>query len=112
MSNIHFVYVKINGKHAKQIPMDSGQRTHSDEFKLDIYLKITQLQLQYDDSVAAESSLNRAAPLVANSNNNQNKIIYKVFKHYYYYSVRYVNRTSLSFGEAEIILADSLSSCL
>lgn len=59
------------------IPMESGQRNHSEDFKLDIYLKITQLQLEYGDSVAAESSLNRAAPLVAGTNKNENKIIYK-----------------------------------
>ena len=58
--------------------MESGQRNHSEDFKLDIYLKITQLQLEYGDSVAAESSLNRAAPLVSGTNKNENKIIYKV----------------------------------
>ena len=46
------------------IPLDSGQRNYEDAFKLDIYLKITQLQLEADDSVAAESSLNRATALV------------------------------------------------
>ena len=49
------------------IPLDSGQRNYEDAFKLDIYLKITQLQLEADDSVAAESSLNRATALVSQS---------------------------------------------
>ena len=30
--------------------MESGQRNHDDNFKLSIYLKITQLQLAVDDS--------------------------------------------------------------
>ena len=30
--------------------MESGQRNHDDNFKLSIYLKITQLQLEVDDS--------------------------------------------------------------
>ena len=30
--------------------MESGQRNHDDNFKLQIYLKITQLQLEVDDS--------------------------------------------------------------
>ena len=33
-----------------KIPMESGQRNHDDNFKLQIYLKITQLQLEVDDS--------------------------------------------------------------
>jgi COP9 signalosome complex subunit 4 len=59
------------------IPMESGQRNHDDNFKLQIYLKITQLQLEVDDSVSAESSLNRAAPLVSSTTSKEQKIIYK-----------------------------------
>ena len=40
-----------------KIQLESGQRNHDDQFKLDIYLRITQLQLEYDDSVSAEGSL-------------------------------------------------------
>ena len=49
------------------IPLDSGQRNYSEDFKLDIYLKITQLQLEAEDPVAAESSLNRATALVSST---------------------------------------------
>jgi len=59
------------------IPLDSGQRNYEDAFKLDIYLKITQLQLEADDSVAAESSLNRATALVSQSSCKSSQIIYK-----------------------------------
>ena len=61
------------------IQLESGQRNHDDKFKLDIYLRITQLQLEYDDSVAAEASLSRAAPLISALSEPGQKIIYKVF---------------------------------
>ena len=60
------------------IQLESGQRNHDDKFKLDIYLRITQLQLEYDDSVAAEASLSRAAPLICATSEPKQKIIYKV----------------------------------
>ncbi|KAJ1568788.1 COP9 signalosome complex subunit 4 [Cladochytrium tenue] len=45
------------------IPLDSGHRTVSDEYKLRIYIKIVQLFLEDEDEVSAESYLNRAALL-------------------------------------------------
>jgi len=59
------------------IPLDSGQRNYSEDFKLDIYLKITQLQLEAEDPVAAESSLNRATALVSSTTKKEFQIIYK-----------------------------------
>ena len=41
---------KINQRKLNSIPLDSGQRNYDDDFKLDIYLKITQLQLEAEDS--------------------------------------------------------------
>ena len=40
----------VHGVKSFEIPMESGQRNHDDNFKLQIYLKITQLQLEVDDS--------------------------------------------------------------
>ena len=44
------LYIKNNIQISLEIPMESGQRNHDDNFKLQIYLKITQLQLEVDDS--------------------------------------------------------------
>jgi len=64
-------------KMLSSIQLESGQRNHDDQFKLDIYLRITQLQLEYDDSVSAEGSLSRAAPLVVQTTNPASRIVYK-----------------------------------
>ncbi|KAJ3326684.1 hypothetical protein HDU76_012727 [Blyttiomyces sp. JEL0837] len=46
------------------IPLDSGHRTISDIYRLKIYILIAQLLLEDEDSVAAETYLNRAALIV------------------------------------------------
>jgi COP9 signalosome complex subunit 4 len=47
----------------KGIPMDSGTRTVSNDFKLRIYIRIVRLYLEDEDSVNADSYLNRAQML-------------------------------------------------
>ncbi|TPX51252.1 hypothetical protein SeLEV6574_g00372 [Synchytrium endobioticum] len=47
------------------IPLDSGHRVVSDEYKLNIYLKIGRLFLEDDDAVSAEAYLNRAAIILS-----------------------------------------------
>ena len=57
------------------IPLDSGHRVVSDEYKLGIYLKIGRLFLEDDDAVSAEACLNRAAIILSsipNTSSNQN----------------------------------------
>ncbi|CAG8565382.1 11484_t:CDS:2 [Racocetra fulgida] len=46
------------------IPLDSGLRTISDEYKLKIYIKIIQLLLEEDEAVSTETYLSRAALLI------------------------------------------------
>jgi len=46
------------------IPLDSGQTVLDPEYKVNIYVKIAQLYLEDDESVQAESYINRAAELV------------------------------------------------
>ncbi|CAG8448494.1 2242_t:CDS:2 [Acaulospora morrowiae] len=46
------------------IPLDSGHRTISDEYKLGIYIKIVRLLLEEDEAVSAETYLSRAALLI------------------------------------------------
>jgi COP9 signalosome complex subunit 4 len=47
----------------KGIPMDSGTRTVSNDFKLRIYIRIVRLYLEDEDSVNADAYLNRAQML-------------------------------------------------
>ncbi|KAI8899739.1 PCI domain-containing protein [Globomyces pollinis-pini] len=47
----------------KGIPLESGTRTISDDYKIKIYLHIVQLHLEDEDSVSADAYLNRAANL-------------------------------------------------
>jgi len=46
------------------IPLDSGQTVLDPEYKVNIYVKISQLYLEDDESVQAEAYINRAAELV------------------------------------------------
>ncbi|RIB09653.1 PCI domain-containing protein [Gigaspora rosea] len=46
------------------IPLDSGHRAISDEYKLKIYIKIIQLLLEEDEAVTTETYLSRAALLI------------------------------------------------
>lgn len=41
------------------IPLESGHRSVSDEYKCRIYIKIVQLLLEDDDAVSADAYLNR-----------------------------------------------------
>ncbi|KAI9005993.1 hypothetical protein BC832DRAFT_461576 [Gaertneriomyces semiglobifer] len=49
------------------IPLDSGHRPISENYKLQIYIRIVRLLLEEDDAVTAEAYLNRAALLIVNS---------------------------------------------
>ncbi|KAJ3005032.1 COP9 signalosome complex subunit 4 [Thoreauomyces humboldtii] len=59
------------------IPLDSGHRIVSDEFKLRIYIQIVRLLLESDDAVAAESYLNRAALLILDTTPTDQQIHFK-----------------------------------
>lgn len=48
------------------IPLDSGHRNVSDQFKLSIYMRIVRLLLEGDDSVAADVYLKRASMVIHN----------------------------------------------
>ncbi|KAI8088894.1 uncharacterized protein BX664DRAFT_279535 [Halteromyces radiatus] len=49
------------------IALDSGHRSISDDYKLQIYIRIVRLLLEEDEAVAAEAYLNRAGLLILNS---------------------------------------------
>ena len=53
------------------IPLDSGQRAISDDYKLEIYIKIVRLLLEDDDPVGAETTFKRAALLIHGTKNKE-----------------------------------------
>ncbi|CAL7951705.1 COP9 signalosome subunit 4 [Xylocopa sonorina] len=60
------------------IPLETGQKQYAVDYKLDTYLKIARLYLEDDDPVQAETYINRASLLQAESKNEQLQIYYKV----------------------------------
>ncbi|XP_057375588.1 COP9 signalosome complex subunit 4-like isoform X2 [Daphnia carinata] len=60
------------------IPLETGQKQYSLEYKLETYLKIARLYLEDDEPVQAESFINRASLLQAESKNEQLQVYYKV----------------------------------
>ncbi|KAK3598358.1 hypothetical protein CHS0354_003379 [Potamilus streckersoni] len=59
------------------IPLETGQKQYSTEYKLETYLKIARLYLEDEDPVQAEAYINRASLLQAESSNEQLQILYK-----------------------------------
>ncbi|XP_001607868.2 COP9 signalosome complex subunit 4 [Nasonia vitripennis] len=60
------------------IPLETGQKQYTVDYKLETYLKIARLYLEDDDSIQAEAFINRASLLQAESKNEQLQIYYKV----------------------------------
>lgn len=60
------------------IPLETGQKQYSVDYKLETYMKIARLYLEDDDPVQAEAFINRASLLQAESRNEQLQIYYKV----------------------------------
>jgi len=60
------------------IPLDTGQRVLEPEYKVNIYVKISQLYLEDDESVQAEAYINRASELIYQCKDELLKLKYKV----------------------------------
>lgn len=60
------------------IPLETGQKQYTVDYKLETYLKIARLYLEDDDPVEAETYIKRASMLQAESTNEQLHILYKV----------------------------------
>ncbi|XP_032227415.2 COP9 signalosome complex subunit 4-like [Nematostella vectensis] len=60
------------------IPLETGQRQYSVDYKLATYLKIAQLYLEDDDPIQAEAYINRATLLHADTKDESLQILYKV----------------------------------
>ena len=61
------------------IPLETGQKQYSVDYKLETYLKIARLYLEDEDPVQGEAYINRAAQLQTQTKNANLQIIYKVF---------------------------------
>lgn len=61
-----------------QIPMETGQRQYTVDYKLETYLKIARLYLEDEDVPQAESFINRASMLQAETKNESLGVMYKV----------------------------------
>jgi COP9 signalosome complex subunit 4 len=60
------------------IPLETGQKQYSVDYKLETYLKIARLFLEDEDPVQGEAYINRAAQLQTQTKNEHLQIIYKV----------------------------------
>ncbi|KAL5290461.1 COPS4 family protein [Megaselia abdita] len=60
------------------IPLETGQKQYTVDYKMETYLKIARLFLEDDDSVQAESFINRASLLQADTKNEELLVLYKV----------------------------------
>jgi len=71
-----------NWKQAAQtlvgIPLETGQKQYTIDYKLETYLKIARLYLEDEDHVQGESYINRSTPLQARTKNEELQIVYKV----------------------------------
>ncbi|XP_014663387.1 PREDICTED: COP9 signalosome complex subunit 4-like [Priapulus caudatus] len=60
------------------IPLETGQKQYSVDYKLKTYLKIARLYLEDDNPVQAEAYINRASLLQADTKSDELQIHYKV----------------------------------
>ena len=60
------------------IPLETGQKQYTTDYKLETYLKIARLYLEDEDPVQGEVFINRAAQLQTQTKNDHLQIIYKV----------------------------------
>ncbi|XP_015784297.1 COP9 signalosome complex subunit 4 [Tetranychus urticae] len=60
------------------IPLETGQKHYTADYKLETYLKIARLYLEDEDPVQAEAFINRASMLQASTQNEQLQVHYKV----------------------------------
>ncbi|CAF1059776.1 unnamed protein product, partial [Didymodactylos carnosus] len=65
------------GKVLSNIPLETAQKPLTPEYKLQTYLRIARLYLEDDDSVQAETYINRASLLQSETKNEELQILYK-----------------------------------
>jgi len=60
------------------IPLETGQKPYTVDYKLETYLKIARLYLEDEDHIQGEAYINRSTPLQAKTKNVELQIVYKV----------------------------------
>ena len=60
------------------IPLETGQKQYTVDYKLETYLKIARLYLEDEDPTQGEAYINRAAQLQTQTKNSHLQVIYKV----------------------------------
>lgn len=60
------------------IPLETGQKQYTVDYKLETYLKIARLYLEDDDPIQAEAFINRASLLQAETQSEELQVLYKV----------------------------------
>ncbi|KAF9367722.1 hypothetical protein CPC16_006085, partial [Podila verticillata] len=60
------------------IPLDSGHRIISNEFKVGIYIRIVRLLLEDDEAISAEAYLNRASVLMRDTKDISLQLTFKL----------------------------------
>lgn len=60
------------------IPLETGQKQYTADYKLETYLKIARLYLEDGDPVQAEAYINRASLLQAETKSEELQVLYKV----------------------------------
>ncbi|XP_028407653.1 COP9 signalosome complex subunit 4-like [Dendronephthya gigantea] len=60
------------------IPLETGQKQYTVDYKLETYLKIAQLYLEDEDPINAEAYINRASIIQADTKNTGLQMLYKV----------------------------------
>ncbi|XKL60977.1 hypothetical protein PGB90_008034 [Kerria lacca] len=59
------------------IPLETGQKQYTVNYKLETYMKIARLYLEDDDPIQAEAFINRASHLQADSDDERLQVYYK-----------------------------------
>lgn len=88
------------------IPLDTGHRNIEPAFKLDIYLRIVALYLEDEDSVAAETYLNRAAALTHDCTDPMLALTYKTQQARIFDAKRKFLEAAQRYNELSILIED------
>jgi len=90
------------------IPLDTGQRVLEPEYRVGIYVKISQLYLEDDESVQAEAYINRASELIYQCKDDVLKLKYKVcFARIMDYKRQFIKAALRYYELSQIVLNDT-----
>ena len=76
-SSRQFLFALLISPFQVGIPLETGQKSYTVDYKLRTYLKIARLYLEDDDPIQAEASINRATLLQTETQDEELQILYK-----------------------------------